>query len=141
MFGAPHHHSAFLACMGRQRTTTSLSRSSRNPAASSSRTLIHLSWTGPGFSKRSAVTPGPKYFPSTGLTGWKWRLTIPPPLRMVDQNGVEFLGHDVVTCPIRIFRTRDTDPVPRLGVNLANAVVGVRAQGPVPTLMVTFFVE
>src|SRR5262245_4736802 len=65
-----------------------------------------------------------------------------PPLRMVDQNGVEFLGHDVVTCPIRVFRTRDTDPVPKPVVNLANAVVGVRVQGAVPTLeAVTVFVE
>src|SRR5215510_13005332 len=64
-----------------------------------------------------------------------------PPLRMVDQNRVELLGHDVVTCPIRVFRTRDTNPVPRLRVNLANAVVWVRVQGTVPTLAVTFFVE
>src|SRR5262245_62720107 len=64
-----------------------------------------------------------------------------PPLRMADQNGVEFLGHDVVTRPIRVFRARDTDPVPKPVVNLANAIVWVRVQGAVPPIAVTFLVE
>ena len=77
--------------MGRQRTTTLLSRSSRSPAAASSRTFIHVSWIGPGFNKRSAATPRPECFPSTGLTGWKWRLTIPPFLECSMRTGLSSL--------------------------------------------------
>src|SRR5262245_60012276 len=85
--------------------------------------------------------PRSKIFPIDGAHRVEMETDDTPSLLMVDQTGVEFPGHDVVICPIRVFRSRDSDPVPRLGVNLANAVVGVRVQGAVPTPTVTFFVE
>src|SRR4029453_4761410 len=61
--------------------------------------------------------------------------------RMLDQNGVEFLGHDIITRQIGVLPPRDPYPVPKPVMDLLNAIVSVGVQGAVPMNAPTVGVE
>jgi hypothetical protein len=48
--------------------------------------------------------------------------------RMLDEDRVEFLGHDIIIRPIGVLRTRDPYPVPKPVMDLLNAIVSVGVQ-------------